>query len=83
MPSSTSFQILEGFLRRTSGEVEGRENKSIPADVLRRIRDFASGRLAPEAREELLAELDRHPDWLAALAAEVKSQRKKGGNSKS
>ena len=72
---ANTFEILSGFLARYDDEVVGRESSILPAEVSARIRSFARGNLSPPEQVELLRQLDEQPDWLAALAAEVKSLR--------
>jgi hypothetical protein len=78
MPNT--FEILSGFLARYDDEVVGRESSVLPADISTRIRSFALGKLSASEQAELLRQLDAHPDWVAALAAEVKTLRTTGDN---
>ena len=72
---ANTFEILSGFLARYDDEVVGRESSILPAEVGERIRRFARGKLPRPEQVELLRQLDEHPDWVAALAAEVKNLR--------
>lgn len=73
MPNT--FEILSGFLARYDDEVVGRESSVPPAEVSADIRSFARGQLSASRQEELVRQLNDHPDWIAALAAEVKALR--------
>ena len=73
MPNT--FEILSGFLARYDDEVVGRESSVLPAEISTNIRSFALGKLSTSEQAELLRQLNEHPDWVAALAAEVKALR--------
>ena len=73
MPNT--FEILSGFLARYDDEVVGREYSAPPAEVSAHIRSFARGQLSALEQEELVRQLNDHPDWIAALVAEVKALR--------
>jgi hypothetical protein len=76
MPNT--FETLAGFLARYDDEVVGRETSPPPAEVAARMRSFARGQLASPEQAELVRQLNEHPDWIAALAAEVKAMRDTG-----
>ena len=78
MPNT--FEILSGFMARYDDEVIGRESSILPAEISASIRSFALGKLSTSEQAELLQQLDEHPDWVAALAAEVKALRNTGSN---
>jgi len=78
MPNT--FEILSGFLARYDDEVVGRESSILPDEVRASIRSFALGKLSTSEHANLLRQLDAHPDWVAALAAEVKMLRSTGDN---
>jgi len=83
MPTSP-FAILDRFLAFTAPEVEGRADQPIPPATLRRLRRFAAGELSAAERERFVKQLERHPEWLIALAEEVKTLRAtKPGRAKS
>ena len=73
MPNT--FEILSGFLAHYDDEVVGRESSMPPAEISADIRSFARGQLSTSKQEELVRQLTDHPDWIAALAAEVKTLR--------
>ena len=73
MPNT--FEILTGFLARFGDEVEGREASDLPAEVTAQLRSFARGQLPAAAQADLIRQLNEHPDWVAALAAETKALR--------
>ncbi len=73
MPNT--FEILTGFLSRYGDEVEGRESVVLPTEVKAKISDFARGKLPPPEQAELIGQLNDHPDWVVALAVEVKALR--------
>ena len=78
MPNT--FEILSGFLARYDEEVVGRESSILPAEISSRIWSFARGKLSTSEQAELLRQLDEHPEWVAALAAEVKNLRNSADN---
>jgi hypothetical protein len=72
---SERLQILLKFLERFDDEVQGRE-LSEPADEAKdKLQRFARGTLPEKEQTEVLILLDRHPDWTAWLAKEVKGLR--------
>jgi len=79
---ANTFEILSGFLARYDDEVVGRESSILPAEINARIRSFARGQLSTSEQTDLVRQLDEHPDWVAALAAEVKTLRNPGESSK-
>ena len=78
MPNT--FETLSGFLARYEDEVVGRESVIPSPEVMARLRSFAHGQLSPTEQAELVRQLDERPDWVAALAAEVKVLRNAGDN---
>jgi hypothetical protein len=69
------LQILLKFLERFDDEVQGRE-LSEPADETKiKLQRFARGTLTEQEQTEIFILLDRHPDWTAWLAKEVKGLR--------
>jgi hypothetical protein len=76
MPNA--FEILSGFLARYDDEVIGRESTVLPAEISGRLRSFARGQLTATEQEDLVHQLNEHPDWVAALASEVKTLRNGG-----
>jgi len=74
MPNT--FEILTGFLARFGDEVEGREAPGLPPEISAQLRRFARGQLTTAEQAELIQQLNEHPDWVAALAAEAKALRK-------
>ena len=69
------LQILLKFLERFDDEVQGRE-LSEPADETKiKLQRFARGTLTEQEQTEIFMLLDRHPDWTAWLAKEVKGLR--------
>ncbi len=75
MSSPSTFTILDQFLERGLHEVEGRGSEPIPPPVLEQIKQFAAGELDETSRQKLTGELNARPEWLAALAEEVKARR--------
>jgi hypothetical protein len=73
MPNT--FEILTGFLSRFGEEVEGRESTSLPPELSAQLRRFARGQLSEAEQAELIQQLNEHPDWVAALAAEARALR--------
>ena len=73
MPNT--FEILTGFLTRFGDEVEGRESSTPPPEVVGQLRRFARGQLPAAEQAELILQLNEHPDWVAALAAEARALR--------
>jgi hypothetical protein len=73
MPNT--FEILAGFLSRFGDEVEGRESSSRPPEVSVQLCRFARGQLPAVEQAGLIQQLNEHPDWVAALAAEAKALR--------
>jgi hypothetical protein len=71
-----TFQILAGFLERFDHEVEGRQLPEPPEDIRRQFTQLACGALPELERTNLLGVLHQNPQWLAALAQEVKTLRR-------
>jgi hypothetical protein len=70
------LQILLKFLERFDDEVQGREQLSEPAeDTKIKLERFARGTLSEEEQTDVFVLLDRHPEWTAWLAKEVKGLR--------
>jgi hypothetical protein len=70
------LQILLKFLERFDDEVQGREQLSEPAeDTKIKLERFARGILSEEEQTDVFVLLDRHPEWTAWLAKEVKGLR--------
>jgi hypothetical protein len=68
-------RILMKFLERFEDEVQGRELSEPSEDAKTRLERFARGKLPEDEQTELLVLLDRHPEWTAWLAKEVKGLR--------
>ena len=73
---SNTFEILAGFLTRYGDEVEGRESADLPPEVSAQLRCFARGQLPAAEQAKLIQQLNEHPDWVVALAAEAKALRR-------
>ena len=73
MPNT--FEILAGFLEHFDHEVQGREHAPVSDNVRIKLREFAAGKLPPHEQDDLVQALNRNPDWVASLAAEVKALR--------
>jgi hypothetical protein len=69
------LQILLKFLERFDDEVQGRELTEPAEETKIRLRNFARGTLPEKEQTEIFILLDRHPDWTAWLAKEVKGLR--------
>ena len=69
------LQIVLKFLERFEDEVQGREVSEPPEDAKIRLQRFARGNLPEDEQTEVLVLLDRHPEWTAWLAKEVKGLR--------
>lgn len=69
------LQILLKFLERFDAEVEGRELSEPAEETKVKLQRFARGTLSEEEQTEVFVLLDRHPDWTAWLAKEVKGLR--------
>jgi len=80
MPNT--FETLSGFLARYDDEVVGRETVVPSPEVMARLRSFARGQLSASEQTDLVRQLNEHPDWVAALAAEVKVLRNAGDDRK-
>jgi hypothetical protein len=74
-PMTDRMQILLKFLERFDDEVQGREVSEPPEDAKIRLHRFARGTLPEDEQTEVLVLLDRHPEWTAWLATEVKGRR--------
>jgi hypothetical protein len=72
------LQILLRFLERFDDEVQGRELSEPPGDAKIRLQRFARGTLPEDEQTEVFVLLDRHPEWIAWLAREVKGLRSGG-----
>lgn len=71
----TDFEILAKFLERSGPEVEGRIRDVPDSDAIELFRKFANGKATPEERTRMVKLVDSRPDWIAALAAEIKQRR--------
>jgi hypothetical protein len=69
------LQILLKFLERFDDEVQGREVSEPTEDTKLKLRDLARGTLSESDQTEIFVLLDRHPEWTAWLANEVKGLR--------
>ena len=70
-----TLQILLKFLERFDDEVQGREISEPSEDTKIRLQRFARGTLPEDEQDEVFVLLDRHPEWTAWLAKEVKGLR--------
>ena len=70
-PLKAVFDILQSF----EPEVSGRSTTPIREDVRAKMRLFAQGKLSKSEQAELQKLLDGKPEWIAALAAEVRALR--------
>ena len=73
----TDFEIITKFLARSGAEVEGRIRDVPDSDAIELFRKFANGRATPEERARMVQLVDSRPDWIAALAAEIKQRRQR------
>jgi hypothetical protein len=73
----TDFEIIAKFLARSGTEVEGRGMDVPDAAILELFQKFASGNATAEERAELVRLVNSHPNWIAALAEEIKHRRQK------
>jgi len=69
------LQILLRFLERFDDEVQGRAISEPSEDTKIRLQRFARGTLPEDEQAEVFVLLDRHPEWTAWLAKEVKDLR--------
>ena len=69
------LEILLKFLERFDDEVQGREISEPSEDAKTRLQRFARGTLPEDEQTEVFDLLDRHPEWTAWLAKEVKGLR--------
>ena len=72
----SDFEIITNFLSRYLADVQGRGGDVPDKDVLVLFRKFASGKATPEERAEVVGLVDSRPNWIAALADEIKQRRK-------
>ena len=72
---ANTFEILAGFLDHFDHEVEGREQLQVSDGVRLKLREFAAGKLPSHEQDDLVQQLNRNPEWVASLAAEVKALR--------
>ena len=77
-PMAHKLQILLRFLERFDDEVQGREVSEPSEDAKVRLQRFARGALPEVEQTEVFDLLDRHPEWIAWLAREVKGRRSGG-----
>ena len=68
----TDFEIITKFLARPGAEVKGRGSDVPDQDGLVLFRKFANGKATPEERAEVVRLVGFRPDWIAALADEIK-----------
>jgi hypothetical protein len=73
----TDFEILTKFLARSGAEVEGRVSDVPHSDAIELFRKFANGKATPEERATVVKLVDSRPDWIAALAKEIKQRRQR------
>jgi hypothetical protein len=71
----SDFEIITNFLSRCLADVQGRGSDVPDKDVLLLFRKFASGKATSEERAEVVSLVDSRPDWIAALADEIKQRR--------
>ena len=69
------LEILLKFLDRFDDEVQGRELSELSEEAKTRLHCFARGTLPEDEQTEMFVLLDRHPEWTAWLAKEVKCLR--------
>jgi hypothetical protein len=69
------FEIITKFLGRYGGTVEGRGGDVPDQTALVLFRKFASGKITAEERAEVVKLVDSRPNWIAALADEIKQRR--------
>ena len=69
------LQILLKFLERFDDEVQGRELLEPAQETKDKLQRFARGTLTDQEQTEMFILLDRHPDWTAWLAKEVRGLR--------
>ena len=72
---SNTFQILAQFLKQSGEEVEGRELQEPPGQTKVKLQRLARGKLPEAEQPEVFADLNRHPEWVAWLAREIKALR--------
>jgi hypothetical protein len=72
---ANTFEILSGFLKRYSDEVEGREIAGPTPEITAQLQKFARGQLDTTAHADLIRQLNEQPAWVAQLAREVKALR--------
>ncbi len=70
-----TFHILAEFLDQFGPEVQGRELVQPPEEIQTKLQQFARGSLSEEEQAGLFPLLQKHPDWTAWLAQEVKCLR--------
>ena len=73
----TDFEILTKFLARSGAEVEGRISDVPDSDAIELFRKFANGKATAEERARMVKLVDSRPDWIAALAEEIKQRRQR------
>jgi hypothetical protein len=71
------FEIITKFLARYGAAVEGRGGDMPDRDALMLFRKFASGKATPEERADVVELVDLRPNWIAALADEIKQHRER------
>ncbi len=69
------LQVLLRFLERIDDEVQGRELSEPAEEAKDKLQRFARGTLPDKEQTEVFILLDRHPEWTAWLAKEVKGLR--------
>ena len=74
-----NFEILAKFLEKYSDEVEGREFAELTPEMNAKLLQFARGTLPAAEQSGLIERLSQNPEWIARLAAEVKSLRGETG----
>jgi hypothetical protein len=73
----SDFEIITDFLSRHGADVKGHSSDVPDKDVLALFRKFASGQATPEERAEVVILVDSRPNWIAALADEIKRRRER------
>ncbi len=74
---NNAFQVLSDFLERFGPDVQAHSLEGIPAELRRRLLEFAQGSLSDQGRADLAELLKEQPQWVERLAAEIKSRRPK------
>jgi len=73
----SDFEIITDFLSRHDADVTGHSSDLPDNDVLVLFRKFANGKATPKERAEVVSLVDSRPNWIAALADEIKRRRER------